>query len=56
MDQSEGDAEHFAFLRRNEYDVQYMESMMSSFGINCIWYDNHDELPDILTNLYQIVD
>lgn len=56
MDQSEGDAEHFVFLRRNEYDVQYMESMMSSFGINCIWYDNHDELPDILTNLYQIVD
>ena len=48
---SEHEAVHFAFLRRIEYDVPFMETNMREFGINCIWYDNHSDLPQMLEDL-----
>lgn len=44
---------HYVFLSRKEYDVSFMENTMLSFGINCIWYDNHKDLPDLLRSLLQ---
>lgn len=42
---------HYAFLRRIEYNVPFMEKVMRSFGVNCIWYDNHKDLPVLLDSL-----
>lgn len=42
---------HYAFLRRIEYNVPFMEKVMRSFGVNCIWYDNHKDLPGLLDSL-----
>ena len=47
----EGKAVHYIFLCRTEFDVPFMENTMHSFGINCIWYDNHDDLPGLLDSL-----
>ena len=49
--ESDKDCQHFVFLKKDEYNKEYMENTMRSFGVNCIWYDNHDELPDILNSL-----
>lgn len=51
-DGGEVDQVHFAFLRSSEYNVPFMEQIMRSFGIHCIWYDEHDELPDLLADLW----
>ncbi len=51
LDGSDIDPVHYAFLRRIEYNVPFMEKMMRSFGVNCIWYDNHKDLPDLLRSL-----
>ena len=51
LDGSDIDPVHYAFLRRIEYNVPFMEKMMRSFGVNCIWYDNHKDLPALLDSL-----
>lgn len=44
---------HYAFLRRIECNVPFMESIMRGFGVNCIWYENYDELPKMLKCLVE---
>ena len=44
---------HYAFLRKGDYDVPFMEENMRGFGVNCIWYDNHDDLPRMIRDLLQ---
>jgi hypothetical protein len=39
---------HYAFLRKIEYDVPFMEKIMRGFGINCVWYERHEDLPKLL--------
>lgn len=48
---SEVEPVHYAFLRRIEYDVPFMEKIMRGFGINCVWYDNYEELPTIINEM-----
>lgn len=42
---------HYAFLCKSEFDVPIMESMMYGFGVNCVWYDDYDDLPVLLNEL-----
>lgn len=51
IDGGEVEPVHFAFLRKIEYDVPFMEKVMRGFGVNCIWYDKHEELPELLEAL-----
>ena len=51
-DGSEVNLVHFTFLRRKDYDVPFTEQMMRSFGIHCIWYDEHHDLPVLLARLW----
>lgn len=48
---SEVEPVHYAFLRRIEHDIPFMESIMRGFGVNCIWYENHEDLPNIINEL-----
>lgn len=48
IDGSEVELVHYAFLRRIEYNVPFMEKIMRGFGVNCVWYDNYDDLPLLL--------
>ena len=48
---SEVEPMHYAFLRRIEYNIPFMEKIMRGFGINCIWYDNYEELPNMINEL-----
>ena len=51
IDGSEIEPVHYAFLRRIEYDVPFMEKIMRGFGVNCIWYDEHGDLPKLIKSL-----
>ena len=51
IDGSEIESVHYAFLRKTEHNVSFMEKTLYGFGINCIWYDEHDELPGLLDSL-----
>lgn len=51
IDGGEIEPVHYAFLRRIEYNVPFMEKTMRGFGVNCIWYDKHEELPELLESL-----
>ena len=51
IDGSEKEPVHYAFLRRIEYDVNFMEKTMRGLGVNCIWYDRYEELPVLLDSL-----
>lgn len=42
---------HYAFLRRIEYNVGLTEKILRGFGVNCIWYDNFEDLPNIFNDL-----
>ncbi|WP_036911464.1 SIR2 family protein [Prevotella sp. FD3004] len=42
---------HYAFLRKSENDVPFMEKIMRGFGVNCIWYDKHEDLPRMIYGL-----
>lgn len=48
---SERERVHFAFLRKIEYDIDFTEANMREFGINCIWYNNHNDLPQLIDSL-----
>jgi len=48
---SEIEPVHYAFLRKIEYNVPFMEKIMRGFGVNCIWYDKHEDLPPLLDSL-----
>lgn len=50
---SDIESAHYAFLRRIDYNVPFTETIMRGFGINCIWYDRHEELPKILTGFIE---
>ena len=54
---------HYVFLRRVRFekhsDVEQdnenwdnLEMMFSSLGLNVIWYNDHDDLPDLIDSLY----
>lgn len=45
---------HYVFLRRIEYNIPFTEAIMRGFGVNCIWYDNHEDLPKILEELISL--
>ena len=45
---------HYVFLRRIEYNIPFTETIMRGFGVNCIWYDNHEDLPRILEELISL--
>lgn len=49
--ESDKDCQHFVFLKKDEYNNEYMENTMRSFGVNCIWYNKHEDLPGILNSL-----
>lgn len=51
---SEVEPVHYAFLRRIEYNVPFMEKIMRGFGINCLWYDNYEELPTIINEMMKV--
>lgn len=42
---------HYAFLKKGDNDVPFMEEIMRGFGVNCIWYDNHEDLPRMIDDL-----
>ena len=42
---------HFAFLKKDEHEVDMMKQTMRDFGIYCIWYDDYTDLPIILDEL-----
>lgn len=60
---SDGDACHYAFLQReslyksidrcalNEQHFRKIEDQMHSFGISVIWFENFDEIPQILRTI-----
>lgn len=48
---SEVEPTHYVFLREIEYNIPIMEKIMRSFGILCIWYKHHKDLPGILEKL-----
>lgn len=48
---NEREAVHFAFLREIEHNVPFTEEILRSFGISCIWYKQHKDLPKLLKSL-----
>ena len=47
-----GNADHYAFLPRNDYkQPAKAETMFYNMGVNIIWYENVDELPSIVDSL-----
>lgn len=48
---SEKDTVHYVFLRKIEHNVELMNQIMRSFGVDCIWYNEHSDLPDLLKKL-----
>lgn len=48
---NEREAVHFAFLREIEHNIPFTEEILRSFGISCIWYKQHKDLPKLLENL-----
>lgn len=48
---SEVESVHYAFLRKIEHDITFTEKIMRGFGVNCIWYENHEDLPGIIKEL-----
>lgn len=49
---SEKDTVHYVFLRKIEHNVELMTQIMQSFGVDCIWYNEHADLPNLLRNLF----
>lgn len=51
---SEVSAIHYAFFCKentNDTEINVTTSIMSDFGINCIWYESYDQLPALLNSL-----
>lgn len=51
IDGGEVEPVHFAFLRRIEYNIQLTEKIMRGFGVNCVWYDRYEDLPNLINAL-----
>lgn len=51
IDGGEVEPVHFAFLRRIEYNIQLTEKILRGFGINCVWYDRYEDLPNLINAL-----
>ena len=47
----EMESSHYVFLRRVDYNIPFMEKIMEGFGVNCIWYDRHEDLPKLLDEI-----
>lgn len=46
-------AEHFAFLKRDEYQApQKAEDLFVSMGTSVIWYEQYSDLPQILSSIF----
>lgn len=62
---SDGDPRHYVFMQRPHIEfakntesknLKYchrLEDMMSQMGVNIIWYEEHDEIPDLLKQITQ---
>ena len=49
---SDGDSIHYVFLQEKcDAYVDFMERDMKSLGVNCIWYKQHNDIPNILSEL-----
>jgi NAD-dependent SIR2 family protein deacetylase len=44
---------HYAFLYKSEHDVSLTERMMLDFGVNCIWFEDLNDLPELLRKLIE---
>lgn len=53
VDGSELELVHYAFLRKIDYNVNITEKVLRGFGINCIWYNEHEDLPKLLDSLIE---
>lgn len=42
---------HYAFLCKMDHDISLTSLIMHDFGVNCIWYDNHEDLTGLLYSL-----
>lgn len=42
---------HYAFLCKKDHDISLTNTIMGDFGVNCIWYDEHEDLPGLLNSL-----
>lgn len=51
FDGSDKDPVHYAFLCRIDHDIAVTEKVMNDFGVNCIWYDNYNDLPKLLSRM-----
>lgn len=51
FDGSDKDPVHYAFLCRVDHDIAVTEKVMNDFGVNCIWYDNYNDLPKLLSRM-----
>ena len=45
------ESSHYVFLRRVDYNIPFMEKIMGGFGVSCIWYDRHEDLPKLLDEI-----
>ena len=60
---SDGTPSHFVFMQRNEisfrsnrekknlYNGEIIEQMMQDLGITIIWYESHEEIPELLRKI-----
>lgn len=46
-----GKSVHYAFLREKDKNREMTEMLMDSMGVNCVWYKEHEDLPEMLNNL-----
>lgn len=51
FDGSDRDLVHYAFLCKKDHDISLTSLIMHDFGVNCIWYDNYNDLPSLLDSL-----
>lgn len=51
FDGSDRDFVHYAFLCKMDHDISLTSLIMHDFGVNCIWYDNHEDLTGLLYSL-----
>lgn len=46
-----GKSVHYAFLREKDKNREMTEMLMDSMGVNCVWYKEHEDLPEMLNDL-----
>lgn len=46
-----GKTVHYVFLREKNKNKEMTEKIMESMGVNCVWYKEHEDLPEMLNDL-----